>query len=586
MRISRRIEGNILNALMIGTLLFFFGTTALANMTANPSVLNFGSQAVGTTSAPISVTITNTNKRNIKVYSASISGAQFSYSGLSLPIILNRGQSLTASVTFTPATANTYSGTLAFTLNNGPKTYVALSGTGVQTQSQPPAITVEPSSQTIAAGQTATFSVAATGTAPMKFQWKKNATAITGATFPSYTTPAETTVDNNSQFTVTISNSAGNATSNAAALTVNAAAVAPAITTQPSSQTVTAGQTATFNVAATGTSPMAYQWEKNAIAITGATSSTYTTPVTTTSDNAEQFTVVLSNAAGSITSTAAILTVKTAAVAPAITAQPVSKTVTAGQTATFSVAATGTSPMTYQWKKNSTAISGATSSSYTTPAETVADNSAQFTVTVGNSAGSAASNPATLTVNAGTMILNGSPSALNFGNVNVSGNSRQNDTLTNAGTSNVTISNVGISGAGFGASGVPTGLILSPGQTATLTATFSPSTSGSMTGSVTVASDASNSPDTIALSGTGVIVVNHSAALSWTASTSAVIGYNAYSGTKPGGPYTKLTPTPTPGTSYTDSTVQTGLTYYYVVTAVDSAGTESPYSNEVSATIP
>jgi hypothetical protein len=88
-------------------------------------------------------------------------------------------------------------------------------------------------------------------------------------------------------------------------------------------------------------------------------------------------------------------------VAPSITTQPASQTVTAGQTASFSVAATGTAPLSYQWKKNSTTISGATSSSYTTPATTTSDNGAQFTVVVSNVAGSLTSNVATLTVNPG-----------------------------------------------------------------------------------------------------------------------------------------------------------------------------------------
>jgi len=242
--------------------------------------------------------------------------------------------------------------------------------------------------------------------------------------------------------------------------------------------------------------------------------------------------------------------------------------------------------LTYQWTKNTIAISGATSSSYTTPAEVTSDNNAAFAVTVTNSAGNATSNSATLTVNAATLVLNSSSSALSFGNVNDSSSSSQAVTLTNAGNSNVTISNVTVIGAGFNASGVPTGLILNPGQTATLTATFSPSASGSVTGSVSVASNASNSPDAITLSGTGVAVVNHSAALSWTASTSTVMGYNTYSSTTLGGPYAKLTPVNNPATSYTDSTVQAGLTYYYVVTAVDSSGMESVYSNQVSATIP
>src|SRR5207245_814943 len=83
-----------------------------------------------------------------------------------------------------------------------------------------------------------------------------------------------------------------------------------------------------------------------------------------------------------------------------ITTQPASKTVTAGQTASFSVAATGTAPLSYQWQKNSVAISGATSSSYTTPATTSSDNGALFTVVVSNTAGTVTSNAATLTVNA------------------------------------------------------------------------------------------------------------------------------------------------------------------------------------------
>src|SRR6266436_6761843 len=85
--------------------------------------------------------------------------------------------------------------------------------------------------------------------------------------------------------------------------------VAPYINTQPASQTVTAGQTATFSVVAAGTPPLTYQWQKNGADITSATSSSYTTPVTTTTDSGELFRVVVSNAAGNVTSNAATLTV-------------------------------------------------------------------------------------------------------------------------------------------------------------------------------------------------------------------------------------------------------------------------------------
>jgi Protein of unknown function (DUF1573)/Immunoglobulin I-set domain len=279
-------------------------------------------------------------------------------------------------------------------------------------------------------------------------------------------------------------------------------------------------------------------------------------------------------------------TLALASVAPSITSEPVSKTVIAGNTASFTVAATGTAPLTFQWKKNGVAISGATSSAYTTPAETTADNNAQFTVAVSNAGGSATSNAATLTVSTATHLLNCSSSSLSFGSVTVSSNSTKTVTFTNVGNSTVTISNVSVSGAGFNAAGVPSGLIMAPGQTAALTATFAPSGSGSVTGRVSVASNATNSPDSISLSGTGVAVVNHSVGLSWLPSTSAVMGYNTYSSAQSGGPYTKLTSTPVASTSFSDSTVQAGKTYYFVVTSVDSSNTESAYSSEVSALVP
>lgn len=162
---------------------------------------------------------------------------------------------------------------------------------------------------TVTAGQTATFSVSASGTAPLSYQWRKNTTNISGATAASYTTPATTAPDNGAKFDVVVSNGAGSATSNQAILTVNAAPVAPTITTQPANQTVTAGQTATFSVVASGTAPLTYQWQKNGSAISGATATSYTTPVTTTADSGELFRVVVSNSVGSVTSNSATLTV-------------------------------------------------------------------------------------------------------------------------------------------------------------------------------------------------------------------------------------------------------------------------------------
>ena len=179
-----------------------------------------------------------------------------------------------------------------------------------------------------------------------------------------------------------------------------AVAVAPSISTQPTDQSVAAGATATFNVVATGTAPLSYQWQKAGTAISGATAASYTTGPAAAADDGTMFTVVVSNAAGNVTSSGAKLTVASSATAPSITTQPASQSVATGSTATFTVVATGTGPLSYQWKKGTSDIAGASSASYTTPATTAADNGAAFSVAVSNSAGSVTSAAATLTVTA------------------------------------------------------------------------------------------------------------------------------------------------------------------------------------------
>ncbi len=454
------------------------------------------------------------------------------------------------------------------------------SNAAILTVNAPPSITAQPASQTVSAGATATFSVNATGTGTLTYQWKKGGAAIGGATAASYTTPATASSDSGAQFTVTVTNNFGNATSNAATLTVN---VPPTISAQPASKTVAVGQTATFSVTATGTGALTYQWKKNGAAISGATSSSYTTPAAVASDNGAVFTVTVTSPSGGATSSSATLTVNAP---PTITAQPASKTVLAGQTATFTVTATGAAPLTYQWNNGGAAISGATSASYTTPATTTANSGSQFTVTVSNASGSVTSNAATLTVTSGTVLLNVGQTTLNFSSVNIGSTSLLPVSFTNAGNSNVTISNVMISGAGYSASGIQTGQIMTPGQIATLNVSFTPATAGLLPGSVTVTSNATNSPATITLSGTGVQAVSHSVTLTWTASASTVTGYNVYKSSVSGGPYSKVNSSLVTTTTYVDTAVSAGQIYYYVVTSVDSSGVESAYSAEVSATVP
>src|SRR5207302_1083612 len=148
------------------------------------------------------------------------------------------------------------------------------------------------------------------------YQWQKNGTAITGATSATYTTPATTSADNSAQFVVVVNNFAGSVTSNAATLTVNAAGTMPPFGHDPIVEGETTSRSAERRVVTTGTAQLSYKWQKNATAITGATSATYTTPATTSADNSAQFVVVVSNVAGNVTSNAATLTVNAAGTMP------------------------------------------------------------------------------------------------------------------------------------------------------------------------------------------------------------------------------------------------------------------------------
>ena len=262
-----------------------------------------------------------------------------------------------------------------------------------------PAIVTPPANQTVTVGQVATFSVVASGTAPLSYQWKKAGTNITGATSVSFATSTTTISDNGSTFSVTVSNTAGNVTSSAATLTVNPTAIS--ITTQPASQTVTVGQSANLTVVASGgTPPYSYQWKKGSTNV-GTNAGSYSITSAQLTD-AGSYSVVITDSSPTpqnLTSSAVTLTVNPTTLL--IATQPTSQTVTVGQAVSFTVVASGgTLPYSYQWKKGTTNV-GTNASAYSLAIAQLSD-AGSYTVVVTDSSPTPqnqTSSAASLTVN-------------------------------------------------------------------------------------------------------------------------------------------------------------------------------------------
>jgi hypothetical protein len=386
--------------------------------------------------------------------------------------------------------------------------------------------------------------------------------------------------------------------------TTSGAPVGPTITAQPVSQTVTAGQTATFTVVAGGTAPLTYQWQKNGVNITGATSASYTTPVTATTDGGSTFRAVVTNSAGTATSASATLTVNPAP-APAIQLSTTAINfgqVVVGSNLSQALIITNTGTATLIISQVTVTGSGYSASGFTLPLNVNAGQQTTITVAFAPTSVGSPTDGITIVSNApvsappvtlsgsgiaATLKLSISPTSLNFGNVTTGTTSvSQSVTITNTGNANITISQI-TANAGYTVTGGATPVTLSPSQNLTIGAQFSPTAAGSVTGSISIASNATGSPPTVTLLGNGVAPVQHSVALTWNASTSSTVtGYNVYRTTTSGSGYIKINAAFVGSLSYIDSTVQNATTYYYVTTALDSSGNESGYSNEVSAPIP
>ena len=298
-------------------------------------------------------------------------------------------------VTYTiPAATSSDAGTYTVSVANAAGASVATTNLTVK-PAAPPVITVSPRDRVAEEGQSVTFSYTATGSYPRTHVWRRGGVTIPGASSAVLSLTNITTADAGA-YSVQVTNALGSATSESAALTVNAARPPVISSFSPTDATFTHGQSGSLGISfSSGSSPFSFQWLKAGVPIAGATSSQLTFTAATPAD-AGRYSVRVSNVAGSATSREATVTVNPATPLT-IVRSPDSVTIAQGQTASFNVSLSGTPPYTYQWLKNNTAIPGATHSNYTLYAATFGDGG-NYAVTVTNVLGPVTSIPAALIV--------------------------------------------------------------------------------------------------------------------------------------------------------------------------------------------
>ena len=513
------------------------GTAVSAGtLTSSPTSLSFGNVVLGKTQTQ-NVSITNAGGSSVTVTQASASSSIFTINGLTLPLNLNPGQSASFSVLFTPKAPGNVSGS------------VSLAGTA--------SLSVAQTTNNQSLNVSASVSMSGDGIASGQL----NAA-------PGSLDFGNVQVGKTQTQTATLTNSGGNTVTVSQAVATGAGFSLSGLTLPA---TLTAGQSVSFSVTF---APKNGGSASGGVAITSdATNPSLSLPLSG-----------VGNVPGALTTNPTSLAFGSVQV---------------GNSRSLSVTLTNSGGSTVNVSQATLAGSGFKTSGLSTPTQLTAGQSLTFTATFAPAAAGSASGTLTLTSNApnptlalamsgtgtATGQLTASPSSLSFGSVTVGATKNLTSTLTASGSS-VTISSVTSNSSEFKLSGLSLPTTLAAGQNATFTVTFAPQTSGSTSASIAVSSNASNTPPTVTTSGTGVAAVQHSVALAWQASTSAVAGYNVYRGTQSGGPYSMVNASLVQPTDYTDSNVMAGQTYYYVLTSVDSQGLESVHSNQVMALVP
>jgi len=491
-----------------------------STLTPNPGSVNFGNVVVGS-SSPQTITLSNTGNSTITISQVTTTGSGFSASGISAGQTIAAGGTASLTTAFAPTATGTVSGNISITSTATDATIsIPLSGTGTQG-----ALTANPASISfgnLPVGDTASVAVTLTngGTAAVSI----TGSSVTGTGFSMSTlSPQTLNPTQTASFNVTFAPTAAGSVSGSVSITTNGP-----------------GSPLKINLSGTGTQP---QISANPASVNFGT-------VTVGNSNSQP--VTLTNN-GNATLTFSQITV--AGTGFSQTGLSTSTTIAAGGSTSFNAVFTPSS---------ATAVNGSI---------TLTTNGAPSPLVI-----SLSGTGATPTLSLGT-----SPASLPFGNVGDGTSSVLTTTLTNNGNSNITISNVAVTGAGFSASGVSNGTVLTPGQSATLSVTFAPTAAGAVSGAgVTITSNATNSPTTVTLSGTGT----HSVLLQWQASSTSGVQYNVFRGTSSGGEGTSpINSTPVSTTSFTDTKVTSGQTYFYTVEAVNSGGSSTP-SNEVQISLP
>jgi Abnormal spindle-like microcephaly-assoc'd, ASPM-SPD-2-Hydin/Protein of unknown function (DUF1573) len=485
--------------------------------------------AVGQSSAK-TVTLTNTGSAIVTISGISVTGAGFTASGPHLPIALSAGQSTTITVMFKPTAGAPDTGTITITSNAlEPTMDVTLSGTGTTSAVlNASASSIAFGTITVGSEITKTIQLANAGTGSVTISGMTVSGA--GVSVTGLAVPASLAAGADANLTITYKPTAAGALSGKVSIASNAS---------DSSLVVDLSGTAT-------TTPSS--------ALTATPSSITFGNVVVGTESSQ--TIRLANSGTA--------TVTVSALAPSVSTVSVSG---------LSV------PMT---------LAPGASASFTAAFKPTAASNVSGAITVKSNA-TDSSMPIDLTGTGETAAVQliASPTSVSFGSASVGSANSKQVIVKNTGNTNASISSVAVAGTGFSLSGSSTSVVLTPGQSETYTVNFDPKSAANDTGTLTVASNASGSPMSVALSGTGTTTsASHSVALNWDRSASTVLGYFVYRSSKPSGPYAKMNSSADSNTSYSDTSVADGQVYYYVVTAVDSSNIESSYSNQVSVSIP